>query len=148
MINPNSSLSVHAVKGGLRSAALSLLVLLLISSCGPSEDEPVEINSGDTCSFCGMTIKKPVLASEIIFNGKVYKFDDLACLDAFKTKNRDKIRGTAYAIDFASRKWVRYDAATIVATDIVTPMGSGLLAFADSAKANAFARTHAPRKAM
>jgi copper chaperone NosL len=125
-----------------------LLVLGPLTGCGLSESEPVDIGSGDVCAFCGKAISKPQFGSEIIYEGKVYKFDDLTCLNAFKTKHSESIHGTAYLIEYASRRWIRSDAATIVATDVATPMGSGLLAFADSAKANAFAKAHPPKKAM
>jgi copper chaperone NosL len=128
--------------------AVCLLFGAFIVGCGHSESEPVDIESGDTCSFCRMAITRPVFASEIIAGGKVYKFDDLACLSAFKTKRRDTIRGTTYVTDLGTRQWIRYDAATIVATDVATPMGSGLVAFADSARANAFANAHPSQKAM
>jgi copper chaperone NosL len=95
-----------------------------------------------------MKISQPGFASEIISNGKVYKFDDLACLNAFKTKHSESIRGTTYAVDMATKRWIRFDAATMVATDVLTPMGSGLIAFSDSARANAFAKAHPPKKAM
>lgn len=130
------------------SVALSLVLGIWISGCGPSESEPVGIESGDVCSFCTMEISQPIFASEIIYSGKVYKFDDLACLNAFKTKHSASIRGTTYVMDFPTKQWMRYDAATIVPTDVSTPMGSGLLAFADSSKANAFATVHPPKKAM
>jgi copper chaperone NosL len=119
-----------------------------IIGCGVSESEPVDIESGDACSFCQMTITQPVFASEIISGGKVYKFDDLACLSAFKTKRSETIHGTTYVTDLTAKKWIRYDAATIVATDVATPMGSGLVAFADSTRANAFANAHPSKKAM
>lgn len=128
--------------------ALSLLMGLWIMGCGYSESEPVDIESGDMCSFCKREISQPGLASEIIYDGKVYKFDDLACLSAFKTKHSSSIHGTTYMVDFATKRWMRGDMATIVATDVATPRSSGLLAFADSAKANAFARVHPPKEAM
>jgi len=117
-------------------------------SCGPSESEPVDIESGDACSFCQMPITQPAFASEIISDGKVYKFDDLACLNAFKTKRRGTLHGTTYVKDFASKHWMRFEAATIVTTDVPTPMGSGMLAFANAVSANAFAKAHPSKKAM
>jgi len=132
----------------LAAFALFFCAEVWISGCGPSESEPVEIESGDKCSFCGMDIEQPAFASEIIYEGNVYKFDDLACMNAFKTKNREKIHGTTYVTDHPTKRWVRYDAATIVVTDVATPMGSGLLAFANPERANAFAKTHPPKKAM
>ena len=125
-----------------------LLVLAFVAGCGPSESQPVDIESGDVCAFCGRTIKDPLFASEIIYDGKVYKFDDLSCLSAFQTKHRGDIFGTTYVVDYLTKQWIRADAATIVATDVATPMGSGLLAFADTAKANSFARARPSKKTM
>jgi hypothetical protein len=148
MLISKSAMLTGFKRGNVLSVALSLVLGIWISGCGPSESEPVAIESGDVCSFCKMEISQPVFASEIIYAGKVYKFDDLACLNAFKTKRSGTIHGTTYVVDFAAKRWMRYDAATIVPTDVATPMGSGLLAFADSSKANAFARVHPPKKAM
>lgn len=130
-------------------AIASCLVLgAWISGCGLSESKPVDIEAGDACSFCQMTISQVAFASEVISGGKVYKFDDLACLNAFKTKRRETIHGTTFVTDLATKRWINLDGATIVAADVATPMGSGLVAFADSAKANAFARAHPPKKAL
>jgi copper chaperone NosL len=134
--------------GVLFTLTLSLFIGMWISGCGPSESKPVDIESEDACSFCSMAISRPAFASEIIFKGTVYKFDDLACLNAFKTKRSEIIHGTTYVTDFATKEWIRFDAATIVATDVATPMGSGLLAFADSSKAHAFARARPTKKTM
>lgn len=137
------------IKTGFVMAAFSIVTLGLSSSgCGPSESRPVDIESGDVCSSCGMVISQLRLASEIIFNSKVYKFDDLGCLSRYKTKHSQTIHGTAYVTDFATKQWIRFDAATIVPTDLQTPMGSGLVAFADSSRANSFARAHPAKVAM
>lgn len=135
-------------RGLLLTLVLPLFIGIWISGCGPSESKPVDIESEDACSFCSMEITRPAFASEIIFKGNVYKFDDLACLNAFKTKRSEIIKGTTYVTDFATKQWIRFDAATIVVTDVATPMGSGLLAFADSSKANAFAKARPTKKAM
>jgi len=130
------------------AVALCFVLQAAMLGCGPSESEPVDIESGDVCSFCQMGISQPSFASEIIADGKVYKFDDLACLNAFKTKHRDTVHGTTYVMNYATKQWIRFEAATIVATDVATPMGSGLVAFADAPRAQAFAKAHPPKKAM
>ena len=139
-----------SLAGTKRIFLLSLLLLTtgLWISCGPSGDKPVDIESGDVCSFCGMDISQPVLASEIIYNGKVYKFDDLACMNAFKTKRSETAHAPTFVVDFATKQWIRAEGATIVATNVETPMGSGLIGFADSARARQFAAAHPPKKAM
>ncbi len=134
---------------GLVTTALWIAAVCVSGwSCGISESEPVEIEEGDVCSSCGMEITNVALASEIIDAGKVYKFDDLGCLNRYKTKYSQKIRGTTYVTDFATKRWVKFDRATIIPTSLATPMGSGLVAFADTARANAFARAHPPKVAM
>ncbi len=139
----------RSVGFGLVGIAL-LLGFVCVSgwNCGVSESQPVDIEEGDVCSSCGMEITNISLASEIIFEGNVYKFDDLGCLNRYKIKNGRKIRGTTYVTDFVTKRWIDFDKATILPTSLATPMGSGLVAFADSARANAFARTHPPKVAM
>lgn len=106
--------------------------------CNSSEIKPVEIYPEDMCSQCRMAVSDHAFASEIITTtGEVYKFDDLGCLQSFKTKSSDLKIAATFVKDFESKKWLPYERSTIVRTGINTPMGSGLVAFADSARAKA-----------
>jgi copper chaperone NosL len=119
-----------------------------VLGCGSPEEKPVDIYTDDKCSYCGMTITKPIFASEIVTDKEVLKFDDLSCLDSFKTKNHGILFRATFVMDYRKKTWITFDKAFIVATGVATPMGSGLVAFSDTASANTFARLHPPEKAM
>ena len=127
---------------------LALFVGFVCSGCGAPEEKPVDIYSGDKCSYCGMPITQAIFAGEIITDKDVLKFDDLSCMDNYKTKHRDVQVRASFVIDYRSKNWIVFERASIVPTGIATPMGSGLVAFADTTSANAFARAHPPAKAF
>jgi copper chaperone NosL len=70
---------------------------------------------------------------------KVYKFDDVACMLRF-LKQREMKPAAVFVADYETREWMKWSSALFVRTDKVqTPMGGGLLAFADAARADAAA---------
>lgn len=109
-----------------------------LNGCSSSEIKPVDIYPEDMCSQCRMAVSELAFASEIITTtGEVYKFDDLGCLQKFQTNSHDFKIAATFVKEFESKKWLPYERSTIVRTGINTPMGSGLVAFADSARAKA-----------
>ena len=73
---------------------LPLIMLLpltmLVSSCVPDVPQAINIHK-DNCAHCKMTIAEEHFAAELITQkGRVYKFDDIACLIAFRKENMDK----------------------------------------------------------
>jgi copper chaperone NosL len=127
---------------------LLLVMQIGFTSCGPPEEKPVDIYSEDKCSYCGMPIGQAIFAGELITEKEVLKFDDLSCMDNFKTKHREVPVRASFVIDYRSKNWIRFERATIVPTGIATPMGSGLVAFADTASANAFVQAHPSARAF
>lgn len=60
-----------------------------ILSCGPSGPEPIILHK-DMCQFCKMKISEGHFAAEVITKkGRVFKFDDITCVAAFKRQNPD-----------------------------------------------------------
>ena len=149
---PNTPLMKRVNNFGNRTCGCAIGVLMSIGlgvfGCGSPEEKPVDIYADDKCSYCGMTITKPIFASEIVTDKEVLKFDDLSCLDSFKTKNHGILFRATFVMDYRKKAWITFDKAFIVATGVATPMGSGLVAFSDTASANTFARAHPPAKAM
>ena len=115
---------------------LSLLLMLLVA-CGAAEIEPVPIENEDTCSFCRMAITEKQFAAEIVTNDSVWKFDDVGCLLRFQQNAGDKVKGASiFVTDYDSRKWLKAEKAFFVRSkEIKTPMASGIIAYADRAKA-------------
>jgi copper chaperone NosL len=60
--------------------AISLLALVLFSSCSSSGPEKINLNKDD-CHNCKMSISDKRFACEIVTEkGRAYKFDDITCL--------------------------------------------------------------------
>lgn len=119
-------------------------VVLLTVGCGSESPKPVDIYPEDMCAHCRMAVSDPKCASEIITTNEVFKFDDLACLQAFKQRRKDLRIEATYVKDYESQQWLRIENATCVTTNVFTPMGSGMIAFADSSKAELFLSSHTP----
>jgi copper chaperone NosL len=90
-----------------------------------------------------MVISDVRFASEIIDrNGAATKFDDLGCMLKYRNKHADLKILAIYLMDYNTKQWTPYERASIVDTNIETPMGSGKVAFADAEKAKAFQKQY------
>ncbi len=121
------------------------LIGLLMAGCNLSELKPVDIFPEDACAQCRMAVSDRSFASEIITeDGEALKFDDLGCLENYRKKNpATKIRAI-FVSDFDTKTWLSYEKSHIVKSGITTPMGSGRVAFGDSAKAAEFLKSNPP----
>ena len=120
---------------------LSATLLLTITGCQSRLPQPVEIEAHDMCSSCRMAISQKQFSAQLIDADadKVYKFDDVACMLRF-LKQREMKPAAVFVADYETREWMKWSSALFVRTDKVqTPMGGGLLAFADAARADAAA---------
>lgn len=112
------------------------LVLFLISC---TDAGPKEINAGKgQCDHCKMTITEPKYATQLVTSkGRVYKFDDIICMQNYVNSNADMTKGAKqYVVDFPSGKFI--DAATatyITGGSIKSPMNGNTQAFKDKAAA-------------
>ena len=111
--------------------AAGLLMLALVS-CS-TDPNPIKIGT-DGCSFCKMTISDPRFGGELITKkGKVYKFDDMHCLQSFHQS------GTVAKQDISSIWLVDYDkkgglisekqALLYKSAALRSPMGANVAAF-------------------
>lgn len=121
---------------------LAMLIMTLMLSgagCQTAAIEPVAIAGEDMCSYCRMAVSEKQYAAEFVDrDGQAFKFDDIGCmLEHLKErKNRDDIAAW-FVVDFDSRSWVRANEAALVrSNELKTPMGFGIVAFKDSAKAD------------
>jgi copper chaperone NosL len=124
-------------------------VCVFLVCCGSKEIKPVDMYPDDRCAHCRMAVSDPRFASEIISDeGKVFKFDDIACLEEFfKMKPPTLTVAAVFYHDYATKEWVPAARATVVETGIATPMSSGKAAFADSSAAQQFLQEH-PRTGL
>lgn len=134
----------------MRSKYLSLLlIILLISVSCKKETRPVDVDPAvDICASCKMNITKLNFASEIIMNdGRVFKFDDINCMNTFVNRNRIK-KSEVKAIfvrDYETSEWINVDKDKVYflrskSKRIFTPMDSGIIIFNNRERAERFAK--------
>lgn len=109
------------------------------AGCGAAEASgPPEINYGrDICIECGMvTDDARFAASYRLSDGTEKKFDDLGGLIIHGREAGELDGATVWVHDFETEGWVEAPDAYFVPTIAVTsPMGHGILSFADQERA-------------
>lgn len=115
-----------------------IFLTVFLAACTSGEIKPVPIEVGDMCSFCKMAISEKQFAAEIIAEDEqVLKFDDIGCLLRHRQAAGNQLKPAAiFVTDHDSRQWLKAeDAFFVKSKTFKTPMGSGIVAFADNAKA-------------
>jgi len=126
-----------------KGMGFALLAAALLTGCGSSEFRPVDIFPEDMCARCRMAVTDQRFACEIITRDhEALKFDDIACMEAFRIDHPETAVAAAFVKDFDSKIWISLDHARVVQTGVSTPMGSGRVAFADSLTAETFSAAH------
>lgn len=119
------------------------MVVASMAGCGAPRTGPVEIFPEDACATCRMAFSDHRFASEIIDgDGGVFKFDDIACMETFRSGHGEVRVVATFVKDYGTNAWIAHEHAVIVTTGVASPMGSGKLAFADSSRALAFQKEH------
>jgi copper chaperone NosL len=129
---------MRSVKG------IALLAALGVLACGRSEVKPVDLYPEDLCAHCKMAISVKAFAGEVVKeDGEVLKFDDLGCLRAAMGQAQVARGAHLFVRVMEKEGWVKAAEATIVKAVIIqTPMGSGLIAFAERREAENFVKQH------
>ncbi|MCO5172493.1 MAG: nitrous oxide reductase accessory protein NosL [Planctomycetes bacterium] len=115
---------------------------LLLAGCpggGGRPDGPPDVRYGvDPCDRCQMIISEERFAAAYVTpSGEVRRFDDLGCLTAHPQERAERA-DEVWVHDHETRAWLRGREAHIVrAPGLITPMGTGLVAAADEARARA-----------
>jgi cytochrome c oxidase cbb3-type subunit 2 len=124
-------------------AALVLAVAVGAILMRPKGQGPEPIRHGrDACARCRMPVGSPGFAGQVRDrDGAVTVYDDLGCLLDSLRDMKDRAAET-YVEDRPSGRLVPLRDATLVRSAETTPMGSGLVAFADAEAARGFARDH------
>jgi copper chaperone NosL len=120
---------------------------LVLTACGDaaSADEPPAVRYGeDTCGRCHMIVSDERFAAGLVDrHAEAMLFDDVG--ELILTVQDDGLNDRrAWVHDFDSGDWI--DAMTafyVDGHDIITPMGTGVVAFEDHAAATAHAADHA-----
>ncbi len=117
-----------------RAKQLCTLVpaLLILAACTP-EPQPL-IHGLDRCTFCRMTVSDERYGGKIVTaKGKVYPFDSVECLSAFRLSGRisDENFQSSWVADFADApNLIPTDSAFYLhSRDLPSPMGMDLTAF-------------------
>jgi copper chaperone NosL len=129
---------------GLAGAALAAIVAAVVFLWPAPASGPEAIAYGrDACARCRMIVSQPGFGGEVRdVRGALAKYDDVGCmLDAMRTHRGPMPE--AWVEDHAGGGFVSLLAASLVrAPGVATPMGHGVVAFADASAARAFAVRH------
>lgn len=136
-------LEYRGVKKLSRTGSYAALVVAgMFSSCAPKAPEAVKLNS-DACDFCKMTISDGRFAAQMITNkGRVYKFDDLSCMQNYVREEPARKESRLFIADFNKpAEFLEVEKASYVSGEGVgSPMGGNTAAFSDEASANSYAQ--------
>lgn len=97
----------------------------------------------DTCSQCKMTVIETQYGGELVTSkGKVYKFDDIACMKNFmhaSPMDKKDIRHLLVSSFNKRGEWLNAESAIFYSGPLVkSPMGSNAIAFANEQEARLF----------
>lgn len=128
-------------QGKLMLLAVAAAAMLLLAACGQKSYEPLAINEEtDICVICNMQVKDDAFATQIVTkDGQSLKFDDIGCMNEWKTRNGTGSIGMDYVRDYNDKEWIEYaKAAYVYDSSLRTPMAYGVISFKDTASAEAF----------
>jgi len=118
----------------------TLPFFIFSTSCTPDGPEAINIHK-DNCSHCKMTISEEHFAAELITQkGRVYKFDDIACMVAFRKENMDKTLKHVYVHYFPGENELipAEKAFYIKSAELRSPMSGNIAAFKTEAEAQEY----------
>jgi len=106
-------------------------------SSGPDFDEPPDIRYGeDSCERCLMIINEARYAAAYVTEtGETRRFDDIGGMFAYNDEISEDV-AVFWVHDFDSEEWLKADEAFYVKSQQQTPMGFGIIAFADQQRAD------------
>lgn len=116
--------------------SLALICSLFLHSCSQGP-EPIKPGK-DACSDCKMTIADKKFGAEAISTtGRIFKFDDIACLQAY-IKKTGAIIDQVFFVDYANGNQLIGSKNAILLKDskIKCPMRGNLIAFSDENSLN------------
>lgn len=127
---------------------LVIVLAALLGACSqkPADGPPVVRYGQDECIHCGMilTDERHVAALRLSEGSETRDvlFDDIGDMLEYEREQAGLNIVRRYVHDFETRQWVDAGSAHfIVSKTIHTPMGSGIVAFSDQARAQAKQKT-------
>lgn len=127
------------------ASVIFMIVFLTISACSssPNFDEPPDIRYGeDICDRCIMIISEARYASAYVTkSGEIRRFDDIGGMVAHEDELREDV-AVFWVHDYETEEWLKAKEAVYVKSQQQTPMGFGIVAFAEREQAEAWADQH------
>lgn len=123
--------------------ALLILPAIFLFSCSESKPVQAKLNV-DGCDYCKMTIADAKFVAELITpKGRIYKFDDVSCLQGYHKENPNKDGVKLYIANFEKPdQFLPIGEALLVKGDAInSPMGGNIAAFENKKAAEQFAAT-------
>ncbi len=108
-----------------------LLMAILIAACNSQKPVPISINI-DNCDNCKMSITDAKFACEVIsLKGRVYKFDDIKCMQNFMKENSANKFSAVIVSDFNNHLQLfnANNGFFLKSENIKSPMGGNIAAF-------------------
>ncbi|HEY6148712.1 MAG TPA: nitrous oxide reductase accessory protein NosL [Thermoanaerobaculia bacterium] len=123
----------------MRRLALFLCALAILLACSSSTPKPAALDVGnELCASCRMPVSDASLAAQLVAPGEEPRFfDDIGCLRDYLSRFPPPRKSACFVADHRTRAWLGRDSAVYVRSNIATPMGSHLTAYADNASAAA-----------
>lgn len=125
----------------MRTDNLIAVLAIVSAACGSGPEPPAPLDAAsESCRFCRMAVSESRFAAQIVAPGEEPAFfDDIGCFGAHVSHAGPWPRGAiAYVADHRTRAWVpAIHAVYTRVPDLETPMGSHLIAHADSASRDA-----------
>lgn len=122
-----------------------LLAVVMLGGCAKVDmDAPPEIVYGrDICTRCGMIIEDARFAAGYLTaDGEPRIFDDIGGMFRYEVEEPEAIHAR-WVHDYETEEWLRAEEAFFVlAPEIHTPMGFGVVALAEKGRATAVALRH------
>ena len=122
---------------------IAAIVMVVFSGCssGPDLEDPPDIRYGeDVCDRCVMIINEAKYAAAYVTpDGEVRRFDDIGGMAAYIDETPEDV-AVLWVHDYDTEEWLKADEAFYVGSkDLATPMGFGIIAFADRERAEEWA---------
>ncbi len=116
-------------------------VFTLGCQSGVQLDKPPDMRYGvDVCDQCRMIISEARFAAAYVTReGETRRFDDVGGMLLFHNERQEEV-AVFWVHDYETEEWLKADQAFFVMSDaLTTPMGFGIVAFADKARAEELA---------
>jgi copper chaperone NosL len=117
----------------------------MMSGCSkPPIDAPPEVHYGrDECAHCGMIVGDERFASalRVVLEGSTHDlaFDDIGDMFDYEREKGASLQvSRRYVHDYETKQWIDPSSALFIRSEeLHTPMGSGIIAVSDKARAEA-----------